>query len=101
MKHEEYMKQRLLQENNKSDNVVIRPSHYERWKAIEPICFIMLNHVEFWRGNVVKYVMRAGGKDYDGLTAKDSEIRDLEKAIRYCQMRINQIEGKEVNSHET
>lgn len=98
MRHEEYMKELTKQASKQSDNIVVRPTHYERWKAIEPICFIMLNHVEFWRGNVIKYVMRAGGKDYDGLDAKDSEIRDLEKAIRYCQMRINQIEGKEPNA---
>ena len=97
MKHEEYMKELAKQANKQSDNVVVRPAHYERWEAIEPICFIMLNHVEFWRGNVVKYVMRAGAKDYDGMNAKDSEIQDLQKAMRYCQMRINQIEGKQPN----
>lgn len=98
MRHEEYMKELAKQANKQSDNLVVRPSHYERWVAIEPICFIMLNHVEFWRGNVIKYVMRAGFKDYDGLSAKDSEIKDLEKAMRYCQMRINQIEGKQPNA---
>jgi len=97
MRHEEYMKMREQQANKQSDNVVVRPSHYERWAAIEPICFIMLNHVEFWRGNVVKYVMRAGGKKYDGMDANESEIQDLKKAMRYCQMRINQIEGKQPN----
>jgi len=75
------------------------PSHYTRW-AIEPIVYIMRNNFEFWRGNVVKYVSRAGSKMYDGQDITQSEITDLKKAIRYCEMRINQLEGKEPNDIE-
>ena len=81
--------------NSKRDQVK-NPSHYTRW-AIEPIVYIMQNNFEFWRGNVVKYVSRAGSKIYDGQDATQSEITDLNKAIRYCEMRINQLEGKEPN----
>lgn len=76
--------------------VVKRPSHYTRWK-IEPIVFLMQNNVEFWRANIVKYCMRAGFKEYHDQSLTQSEITDLRKAIRYCEMRINQLEGKEPN----
>jgi hypothetical protein len=75
-----------------SDEIVNKPQHYTCW-FIEPITFIMRNGFEFWRGNVVKYVSRAGYKVYDGYSAEESEILDLEKAKRYCDMRINQIKG--------
>ena len=54
----------------------------------------MRNGFEFWRGNIVKYASRAGYKIYDGMDQEDSEIKDLEKVIRYCEMRINQINGE-------
>ena len=66
---------------------VVKPNHYERW-TIEPVTFVMTNDMEFWRGNVIKYVARAG--------FKDDEIQDLEKAKRYIDMRINQLEGKQI-----
>ena len=66
---------------------VVKPEHYERCE-IEPITFIMLNNMDFWRGNVIKYVARAG--------FKDDEIQDLEKAKRYIDMRINQLEGRQI-----
>ncbi len=78
------------------DNIVVKPSHYERWN-IEPVTFIMINDMEFWRGNIIKYVARAGFKQYGELSSADSEMIDLQKVIRYAEMRINQLEGKEAN----
>lgn len=75
------------------DDIVHQPDHYARFK-IEPITFIMKNDLEFWRGNI-KYGARAGYKIYDGKTQEDSEITDLEKIKRYCDMRINQINGED------
>jgi hypothetical protein len=75
-------------------DIVHQPDHYARFK-IEPITFIMKNELEFWRGNIIKYGARAGYKIYDGKTQEDSEITDLEKIKRYCDMRINQINGKD------
>jgi len=72
---------------------VEKPTHYTRW-VIEPITFIMRNGFEFWRGNIIKYVSRAGYKLYPGMDATDSEITDLEKVKRYCDMRINQLRGE-------
>ncbi len=70
------------------------PSHYSRWK-IEPITFVMENGVEFWRGNIIKYAMRAGFKTRNGLTDWEAEIEDLEKIRRYAEMRINHLKGKD------
>jgi hypothetical protein len=79
----------------KEDDIIEKPSHYSRWN-IEPITYIMRNGMEFWRGNLIKYSSRAGYKTYDGKTQEESEVLDLEKVKRYCDMRINQINGEEV-----
>lgn len=64
---------------------VVRPHHYVRFE-IDPATFIMRNKLPFAIGNVIKYVCR-----YD---AKNG-IEDLRKAIRYIEMQINLLEGKE------
>ena len=74
-------------------DVVHQPDHYARWQ-IEPITFIMRNGMEFWRGNIIKYATRAGYKQYDGKDMVQSEITDLQKVQRYCEMRINQLNGE-------
>ena len=78
------------------DGIVKAPSHYERYK-MEPINFIMINDMEFWRGNIIKYVARAGFKPYPNQDATQSEITDLRKVQRYAEMRINQLEGRNPN----
>ena len=70
---------------------VYMPKHYTRWK-IEPIKFIQENDMEFWRGNIIKYVSRAGYKMYEGEDKTGSEITDLKKVIRYAEMRINKLD---------
>jgi hypothetical protein len=77
-------------------DIVKYPEHYARW-IIEPIVFIIRNKFEFWRGNIIKYVCRAGAKQYENMTIEQSEITDLKKAMRYCEIRINELEGKEPN----
>jgi len=77
------------------EDLITKPAHYTRW-AIEPITFIMGNSMEFWRGNIIKYVMRGGLKQYEHQTQVQSEITDLKKAVRYCEMRINSLEGREL-----
>lgn len=77
------------------NEIVREPEHYSRWQ-IEPITYIMRNSFEMWRGNIIKYASRAGYKKYEGMDEVASEITDLKKAMRYCEMRINQLEGKEI-----
>jgi hypothetical protein len=74
-------------------DVVRRPAHYARWK-IEPITFIMENDLPFYKGNPVKYIVRAGHKLYEGKDAVQSEIIDLEKAARMIEMRLGQLKGE-------
>lgn len=76
-----------------TEDVIHKPSHYARWK-IEPKTFIMRNGFEFWRGNIVKYASRAGHKMYPMMDEVQSEITDLQKVIRYAEMRINQLNGE-------
>ena len=89
---EENFKETVMSEHK--EDVVNEPEHYARW-PIEPITYIMRNGFEFWRGNLIKYSSRAGYKLYSGKSQVESEIIDLEKVIRYAEMRINQLNGKE------
>lgn len=66
------------------DNVVL-PEHYARFK-IEPVRFIGENKLNFFQGNIIKYVLR-----YD---AKNG-LEDIRKAERYCQMFRKYLEGDE------
>lgn len=77
---------------NKKD-LVRQPDHYAKWK-IEPVQFIMENNLPYFAGNIVKYAVRAGHKQYEGMDLVESEITDLEKVMRYAEMRINQLKGK-------
>ena len=76
-------------------SIIKNPNHYSNYK-IEPIEFIMKNSMDFWRGNIIKYASRAGHKLYDGMDAVQSEIADLHKVMRYAEMRINHINGRDV-----
>ena len=77
------------------DDVVVKPSHYTQYK-IEPVTFIMENRLPFEIGNIVKYACRAGDKLYPDQDYKQSRITDLRKVMRYAEMEINRLEGKEV-----
>lgn len=66
----------------KGNNPVTRPAHYRRF-SIEPIRFIMENHLPFWAGNVIKYVCRWDAKN---------GLEDLKKARRYLDMQIRKME---------
>lgn len=68
-----------------SDDAVTHPSHYT--SVIPGIEVIEITkHLNFCRGNVIKYVLRAGAKG-DG----DQEIEDLRKARQYIDFEIERI----------
>ena len=69
---------------------VTRPAHYVVTGGIEPLDFIMSQALDFARGNVVKYVTRAGRKG-----GPDMELEDLRKAAYYLKREIERIEEKE------
>ena len=78
-----------------TDDIVVKPSHYTQFK-IEPVTFVMENRLSFEIGNIVKYACRAGDKLYPGQDYKQSRITDLRKVMRYAEMEINRLEGKDV-----
>jgi len=53
-------------------------SHYKQFK-IQPYQFSRVNDLNFFQGNVIKYVCRY--KDKNG-------IEDLQKIIHYCELEI-------------
>ena len=55
-------------------------SHYKL--AIQPFTFIMANNLNFFQGNVIKYVVRY---------LKKGGIQDLEKIIHYCELEIERL----------
>ncbi len=58
----------------------LSPEHYSRW-AIEPWDFIQANHLDFFRGNIIKYIMRFDHKN---------GLEDLMKARVYLDKMISQ-----------
>ncbi len=64
-------------------DAVTLPQHYARFK-IEPINFICSNGLNFFQGNVIKYIMRWDAKN---------GLEDLRKAQRYLTMFIKFVEG--------
>lgn len=75
----------------KSDKVN-HPSHYTWLKekcSIEVID--ITRHMDFCKGNAVKYLLRAGYKSEEGYSNKQKEIEDLQKAIWYINDRIEQL----------
>lgn len=66
------------------------PSYYNTGK-IEVIDFIEDKSLNFNRGNVVKYVVRAGIKN------EETEIEDLRKAKFYIEREIERISKEKLN----
>lgn len=74
-----------MTQKNEGDRVY-RPSHYAKYKAMEPITFLILNNIPYAEGNVIKYVLR--WRDKNG-------IEDLKKAMRYLEVMIMFEENKD------
>ena len=58
--------------------------HYD--ESVQPIDLIEAFNLGFNRGNVIKYVSRAG--------RKDNELEDLEKALWYLEREIDNLKNK-------
>ena len=70
-----------------ADESVIIPSYYNK-ENMSVIDIIDEYELNFNKGNIIKYILRSGKK------SKDTEIQDLQKAIRYCQMEIERLNKK-------
>jgi hypothetical protein len=58
--------------------------HYENNKGYDVIDFIKDYNLNFNRGNIIKYLARAG--------KKDNELQDLRKALDYLEREIDHYE---------
>lgn len=79
---------------------VNHPSHYRNsgkcqkcGESIEVI--VIIENYNFCIGNSLKYIMRAGLKQEEGMDSKQKQIEDYKKAIWYIQREIHNLE-KEV-----
>ena len=67
-----------------ADESAIIPSYYNK-ENMSVIDIIDEYELNFNKGNIIKYILRSGKK------SKDTEIQDLQKAMRYCQMEIERL----------
>lgn len=73
-------------------NMVEHPSHYAWLKekcGVEPQD--IMRHLNSNRGQVIKYILRAGYKTEEGLDNRAKEIEDLEKALFYLKDEIEML----------
>lgn len=67
-----------------TDNSVLSPSYYNK-ENMSVSDIVDEYELNFNKGNIIKYVLRSGKKQ------TDTEIQDLQKAMRYCQMEIERL----------
>jgi len=65
----------------------ITPIHYQTESRIDVIDFCKMYNMNFNRGNIVKYLARAG--------KKDNELDDLRKALNYLTREIEYFEKQQ------
>lgn len=71
---------------------VSHPSYYTWLKSKCGIEVIdITRHLNFNIGNVIKYVLRSGHKQEEGMTNKEKQIEDLQKAIFYLNDEIKKL----------
>ena len=64
-----------------------QPDHYDSSTSIDVIDICHMYDISFSRGNVLKYVIRAG--------KKDDELQDLHKALDYLLREIEYLKNKQ------
>ena len=69
----------------------IDPEHYQSNTKLEAIDVIEAFDLNFHRGNIVKYVLRAGKKSEKGYENKDKQLDDLKKAKWYLERVIKNV----------
>lgn len=77
----------VLLEEKEPNDPVNHPSHYTDGK-IEVADYIADKHFDFFLGNAIKYISRAGKKD------PSKHVEDLEKAIWYINYEIKLLKGE-------
>lgn len=91
----DYMDWRKRKKKDNNDRVN-HPAHYT-W--IKDKCGIevidITRHLDFDLGNAIKYILRAGHKQDEGLSVVDKQVEDLEKAIFYLKDKIAWIQKEQ------
>ena len=64
---------------------ITQPSHYDSRNTLDVIDFCHQYDISFSRGNVIKYLTRAG--------RKDNELEDLNKALEYLTREIKHVKN--------
>lgn len=82
---EKKIKNVKVEDDENNNDPVNHPSHYTSGK-IEVMDFIEDKKLNFARGNVIKYVSRAGKKD------PNKELEDLKKAMWYLNREVERLE---------
>ncbi len=78
---------------------VNHPKHYTSDPSgVE--CIEITKHRDFCIGNAIKYLWRAGLKQEEGMTDKQKQIEDLEKAIWYINAEIEMLVNEEHDDWE-
>lgn len=86
---EDYEAIRNALEVDTSDDVVNHPSHYaDGWSNGAEVIDIT-EHLNFNRGNAVKYLSRAGKKG-----GPEKELEDLQKALWYVRREVERLGGE-------
>lgn len=57
-------------------------------------CIAITQHYCFAIGSAIKYLWRAGLKKEEGMTDRQKEIEDLQKAVWYINDRIEQLKSE-------
>lgn len=84
-----YEMKKANDEEAKKSDVISHPSHYTQ--GIECMDYIESHKLNYARGNIVKYVTRAGLKD------ASKEVEDLEKARWYLDREIERVKKAKKN----
>lgn len=79
--------------NSQIEQRVNHPSYYSRGK-IRIVDFINDQDLNFDRGQMVKYTVRAGFKPEPGMTEAEKELEDLLKVGFYLKEEIKKAEKK-------
>lgn len=75
---------------------VNHPQHYLWLKELCGIEVIdIVRHLDFDKGNAIKYILRSGYKEEEGYTAIQKEIEDIEKAIWYLNDKLKTLKEHE------
>lgn len=72
----------------------INPDHYKASDKLQVIDVIEHWDLDFSRGNVAKYLLRAGEKTEEGYDNIQKEIEDLTKAGWYLQRSIDKLKNE-------